>query len=52
VTGTLGDIARRTAHLPAPCTIVIGEVVRLRELLQRAHAGAAAADFALVGASS
>jgi len=52
VTGTLGDIARRAAHLPAPCTIVIGEVVRLRELLQRARAGAAAADPALVEASS
>ena len=29
VTGTLADIARRAAHLSAPCTIVIGEVVRL-----------------------
>jgi uroporphyrin-III C-methyltransferase len=30
VTGTLADIARRAAHLTPPCTIVIGEVVRLR----------------------
>jgi siroheme synthase len=30
VTGTLADIARRAAHLAPPCTIVIGEVVRLR----------------------
>ncbi len=33
VTGTLGDIARRAAHLSAPATIVIGDVVRLRECL-------------------
>jgi uroporphyrin-III C-methyltransferase len=30
VTGTLANIARRAAHLAPPCTIVIGEVVRLR----------------------
>jgi len=30
VTGTLADIAHRAAHLSPPCTIVIGEVVRLR----------------------
>jgi uroporphyrinogen III methyltransferase/synthase len=36
VTGTLGDIARRAAHLPAPAVIVIGDVVRLRECLQAA----------------
>jgi siroheme synthase len=30
VTGTLADIARRAAHLAPPCTIVIGDVVRLR----------------------
>ncbi|HET8532731.1 MAG TPA: uroporphyrinogen-III C-methyltransferase [Methylomirabilota bacterium] len=36
VTGTLADIARRAAHLSPPCTIVIGEVVRLR----RARRGA------------
>ena len=30
VTGSLVDIDLRAAHLPAPCTIVIGDVVRLR----------------------
>jgi uroporphyrin-III C-methyltransferase len=33
VTGTLGDIARRAAHLAAPATIVIGDVVSLRGCL-------------------
>ena len=37
VTGTLADIARRSAHLSPPCTIVIGEVVRLRPTAQRAE---------------
>ena len=36
VTGSLADIARRAAHLPSPCTIVIGDVVRLRETLHGA----------------
>ena len=36
VTGTLADIARRAAHLAPPCTIVIGEVVRLRGTRRRA----------------
>ena len=29
VTGTLADIAERARHLPAPATIVVGDVVRL-----------------------
>jgi siroheme synthase len=37
VTGTLGDIARRAAHLPAPAVIVIGDVVRLGECLDAAE---------------
>jgi siroheme synthase len=45
VTGTLADIARRAAHLAPPCTIVIGEVVRLR----RARRSAAAAMSARNG---
>src|SRR4029077_15835284 len=36
VTGTLANIARRAAHLAPPCTIVIGEVVRLRWTRRRA----------------
>jgi len=41
VTGSLADIDRRAAHLPSPCTIVIGDVVRLRETLH----GAAVAEL-------
>jgi uroporphyrin-III C-methyltransferase len=44
VTGSLADIARRAAHLPSPCTIVIGDVVRLRERLH----GAAVEELAPV----
>jgi len=44
VTGTLGNIARRAAGLPPPATIVIGDVVRLRECLQRLDAGVGAAQ--------
>jgi uroporphyrin-III C-methyltransferase len=45
VTGTLADIAERAIGVEAPATIVIGEVVRLRETLDwfgaaRARAGA------------
>ncbi len=43
VTGTLRDIAGRAAHLAAPATIVIGDVVRLRECL-----GGHVADLARV----
>jgi precorrin-4 methylase len=46
VEGTLADIAERAAGVEAPATIVIGEVVGLREKLDwygaaRARAGAA-----------
>ncbi len=34
VTGTLGDIVERAAHLKAPAVIVIGEVVALHSLLE------------------
>jgi uroporphyrin-III C-methyltransferase len=34
VTGTLADIAHRARELPPPATIVIGQVVRLREHLE------------------
>ena len=44
VTGTLGNIARRAAGLPPPATIVIGDVVGLRECLQRLDAGVGAAQ--------
>ncbi len=52
VTGTLRDIARRAAHLPPPSTIVIGDVVRLRECLQRVDAGISAVHPALIDAWS
>ena len=44
VVGTLGDIARRAAHLTAPALIVIGEVVALRSLLARPLLAAVAID--------
>ena len=44
VTGTLGDIARRAADLPPPATIVIGDVVRLRDCLRGLDAGVGAAQ--------
>jgi len=43
VTGTLADIAERARHLSPPATIVIGDVVRLRECL-----GGHVADLARV----
>lgn len=33
ITGTLADIADRATDLPAPATLVVGEVVRVREML-------------------
>ena len=44
VTGTLGDIARRAADLPPPATIVIGDVVRLRDCLRGLDADVGAAQ--------
>ena len=52
VTGTLGDIARWTAHLLFSSMIVIGDVVRLRECLQRVDAGVSAVYPALIDAWS
>lgn len=37
VTGSLADIADRTRHLPPPATIVIGDVVRLRDQIDWFH---------------
>jgi uroporphyrin-III C-methyltransferase len=48
VTGTLADIARRAVRLPPPSTIVIGDVVRLRECLHRVDAGISAVHPALI----
>ena len=42
VIGPLADIAERAAHLAAPCTIVIGEVVGLRTVLHGASLEASA----------
>jgi uroporphyrinogen III methyltransferase/synthase len=44
MTGTLGDIAFRAAHLTAPAVIVVGEVVAFRSLLARPLLDAVALD--------
>jgi uroporphyrin-III C-methyltransferase len=49
VTGTLADIAERAAGIPAPATIVIGEVVALREQLDWFNAARARAAAAPEG---
>ena len=50
VTGTLRDIAGRAAHLAAPATIVIGDVVRLRDCLDGHVADLAPARLEVVTA--
>lgn len=49
VTGTLADIASRAASLAAPATVVIGDVVRLRECMEELPARAGAAERELAG---
>jgi uroporphyrin-III C-methyltransferase len=49
VTGTLADIASRAASLVAPATVVIGDVVRLRECMEDLPARAGAAERELAG---